>query len=62
MDNLTKVFWKNEAVRLNKELEKTKADHLKFVKLMYDFAEHNSDFELKSILDKELSQQKAVEE
>jgi hypothetical protein len=30
MDNLTKVFWKNEAVRLNKELDKEKA---KFDKL-----------------------------
>jgi exopolysaccharide biosynthesis predicted pyruvyltransferase EpsI len=31
MDNLTKVFWKNEAVRLNKELdnEKAKFDKLK---------------------------------
>jgi hypothetical protein len=30
MDNLTKIFWKNEAVRLNKELDKEKA---KFDKL-----------------------------
>jgi len=31
MDNLTKIFWKNEAVRLNKELEKEKAKFDKFI-------------------------------
>jgi len=34
MDNLTKIFWKNEAVRLNKELDKEKA---KFDKLKETF-------------------------
>jgi predicted adenine nucleotide alpha hydrolase (AANH) superfamily ATPase len=31
MDNLTKIFWKNEAVRLNKELDKEKVKLDKFV-------------------------------
>ncbi len=57
-----RLYWKKKSVSLIKELEQAKADHLKFVRLMYDFAEHNSDFELKSVLDKELSQQKAVGE
>jgi hypothetical protein len=46
MDNLTKIFWKNEAVRLNKELDKEKA---KFDKFVEDLKENINDFITKRI-------------
>jgi hypothetical protein len=65
MDNLTKIFWKNEAVRLNKELEKEKAKFDKFVINVRNLiAGKYSPRIQKELLDgiDELSQQKAGKE
>jgi len=45
----------NKGINVGKKSAQAKFD--KFVKTMYDFAEHNSDFELKSVLDELSSKQ-----